>query len=122
MKAINVTQNKTLASSLSVADTFLGSLLGLMGRRHFPMGAGLWINPCQSVHSMWMRFPIDVIFLDKQKSIVHLITNMKPFRISRHISRAKSVLELPASTIIETQTQLGDQVEITEGQSKRLWD
>lgn len=115
MRAVNITRNKTLASTLRVADTFYSSLLGLMGRRHFPVGEGLWINPCQSVHSMWMRFPIDVIFLCDQHSIIHVVENMKPFRVTRHVSIAKSVIELPANTISMTQTKVGDQVEIAEG-------
>jgi uncharacterized membrane protein (UPF0127 family) len=114
-KAVNLTRNKTLANSLWVADTFLSGLLGLMGRRQLPAGEGLWICPCQSVHSMWMRFPIDVIFLNNQKSIIHMVENMKPFRVSKHVLTARSVLELPARTIQATQTQLGDQIDICEG-------
>jgi uncharacterized membrane protein (UPF0127 family) len=115
MQAVNVTQNKTLANPLVVADTFLSSLIGLMGKRNFPPGQGLWILPCQSVHTMWMLFPIDVIFLDKNRVVVHCIENMKPFCLSRHVRQAKSALELPAHTIKYTQTLLGDQVEISGG-------
>ena len=115
-RAVNATRNKTLANSLWVADTFFSSLLGLMGKRQLPAGEGLWICPCQSVHSMWMRFPIDVIFLNNQKSIIHLIENMKPFRISKYVHTARSVLELPARTIQATQTQVGDQIDIFERQ------
>jgi uncharacterized protein len=115
MQAINVTQNKTLADPLVVADTFLSSLIGLLGKRNLPPGHGLWIHPCQSVHTMWMLFPIDVIFLDRNKVVVHCIENMKPFRLSKHIGNAKSVLELPTHTINKTQTLPGDQVEISGG-------
>jgi len=115
VNAVNITRNKTLASTLLVADTFCRSLLGLMGRRHLPLGEGLWINPCQSVHSMWMRFPIDVVFLSSHRSIIHLVENMKPFRITKYVSAAESVIELPARTIAKTQTRVGDRVEITEG-------
>jgi len=115
MQAINVTRKKTLANVLSVADTIFSSLIGLLGKRNLPLGEGLWLVPCQSIHTMWMRFPIDVIFLDNDKTVVHLIENMKPFRISRHVSRARSAIELPAYTVSSTQTQLEDQIEITEG-------
>jgi uncharacterized protein len=115
MQAVNITQNKTLADPLVVADTFLSSLIGLLGKRNLPPGQGLWILPCQSVHTMWMQFPIDVIFLDRNKVVVHCIENMKPFRLSKHIGKAKSVLELPAFTIKITRTLLGDQVEISGG-------
>jgi len=115
--AVNVTRNKVLANSLKIADTFFSSLLGLMGRRRLPIGEGLWICPCQSVHSMWMRFPIDVIFLDNKKSVIHLVENMRPFRISKYVTTAQSVIELPVNTIAATQTQVGDLVNICEGQS-----
>jgi len=115
MQAINLTQKKTLASGLSVADTILSSLIGLLGKPNLPPGEGLWLVPCQSIHTMWMRFPIDVIFLDSAKTVVHLIENMKPFRISKHVSSARSVIELPATTITSTQTQLGDQIVIANG-------
>jgi uncharacterized protein len=115
MKAVNITRNKMLATTLSVADTFGSSLLGLMGRGCLPLGEGLWIIPCQSVHSMWMRFPIDVVFLSSQRSIIHLVENMKPFRITKYVSAAESVIELPASTIAATQSRIGDRVKITEG-------
>ncbi len=114
-KAVNVARNKTLANSLLVADTFCSSLLGLMGRRQLPVGEGLWIIPCQSVHSMWMRFPIDVIFLSDERAIIHMVENMRPFRITKYVSNARSVIELPANTIMTTQTKVGDRVEITEG-------
>jgi uncharacterized membrane protein (UPF0127 family) len=115
MHAVNITRNKTLANPLVVADTFLSSLLGLLGKRSLPTGQGLWILPCQSIHTMWMRFPIDVIFLDKDRVVVHFIENMKPFRVSKHVPKAKSVLELPTNTINSTQTLLGDQVEFSGG-------
>lgn len=115
MQAINITQKKALANALSVADTVLATLVGLLGKRNLGPGEGLWLVPCQSIHTMWMRFPIDVIFLDNGKTVIYMIEKMKPFRISKHVSRARSVIELPACTIASTQTRLGDQIEITEG-------
>jgi uncharacterized membrane protein (UPF0127 family) len=114
MQAINVTRGQILANRLAVADTFLSSLIGLMGRGRMAPGEGLWICPCQSVHTLWMRFSIDVLFLDNDKSVIHLVERMKPFRISRHLSRAGSVVELPAATIQLTGTRLGDRLEFVE--------
>ena len=109
----NVTRGKILADSLDVADTFTKSLMGLMGKSCFNKGRGLWIKPCQSIHTFCMRFPIDVLFLDKQGVVVHIIECMKPFRVSRHVIRARSVLELPAWSIEESGTQLGDCIEVS---------
>jgi len=114
MQAFNVTQQRTLASVLMVADSFSRSLIGLMGRPGLQAGHGLWIVPCQSVHTLWMRFPIDVVFLDEHRKVIHLVENLKPFRISRHLSKASSVIELPVSAIRTTGTQTGDEIRIAE--------
>jgi uncharacterized protein len=112
MKAFNVTKQRTLAGALKVADSFFRSLIGLMGRPNLEAGHGLWIIPCQSVHTFWMRFPIDVVFLDEHRRVIHLVEDLKPFHISRHLSKARSVIELPGSTIRTTGTQLGDEIQI----------
>lgn len=114
MQAFNTTRQRMLAGGLTLADTFLQSLIGLMGKPSLPAGRGLWIVPCQSVHTFWMRFAIDVVFLDHQRTVVHVVEDLKPFRVSRHISRARSVIELPASMIRDTMTCVGDRIEITQ--------
>ena len=82
-----------------------------MGRVAFDPGQGLWIVPCESIHTFGMNFPIDVIYLDRERKIRKIRSAMVPRRISADL-RAHSVLELPAGTISRTQTRLGDQVEI----------
>ena len=109
----NGARGKILADSLDIADTFVKSLIGLIGRSCLKRGRGLWIKPCQSVHTFWMRFPIDVLFLDKEGIVVHFIESMKPFRISKHVLKARSVLELPAGSIRDSDTQLGDHIEVS---------
>jgi uncharacterized membrane protein (UPF0127 family) len=111
-KASNLTRNRILAEFLASADTFWSSLLGLMGKPDLPQGSGLLLIPCQSVHTMGMRFPIDVIFMDKRGMIIHLVENMKPWRVSKHFLKSRCVLELSAGTISATGTMLGDIVEI----------
>jgi uncharacterized protein len=112
MQAFNVTRQQTLAGVLLIADSFLRSLIGLMGRSGLEAGHGLWIVPCQSVHTFWMRFSIDVVFLDEHSRVIHLVENLRPFRISKHLSRARSVIELPVSSIRATGTQIGDEIRI----------
>jgi uncharacterized protein len=113
MQAFNVTQQTTLASMLVVADSFFRSLIGLMGRASLEAGQGLWIVPCQSVHTFWMRFSIDVVFLDEERKVIHLVESLRPFHISKHLSKARSVIELPVSSIKATGTQIGDEIQIT---------
>jgi uncharacterized membrane protein (UPF0127 family) len=113
MKAYNVTRNQLLVERLSTADTFWKSLLGLLPRKELAPGEGLWIVPCQSVHTIGMRFPIDVLFLDREGVVLHLRERMKSFRVSRHVSRARGVLEIPAGMVQATGTRIGDVVTLS---------
>jgi hypothetical protein len=79
---------------------------------NFLRGQGLWIVPSRGVHTFAMRFPIDVIYLDKGKIVIHAEENLKPWRVAPVRLRATSVLELPASTLSATRTAVGDEIEI----------
>ena len=82
-----------------VADTFRTRGIGLLGRKSLAEDVGLLIQPCTSVHTMFMCFPIDVIYLDKNDTVVKTVRNMKTFRMSMGGREAKKVLELPAGTL-----------------------
>jgi uncharacterized membrane protein (UPF0127 family) len=112
VKAIDSTSGKELAPNLSVADTFFTRLKGLLGKNELPHGEGLWIKPCNSVHTFGMKFPIDVVFLDKDNRVVGLVNTLRPNRISRLYSGASSVIELPAGTIVATDTVTGHRIEV----------
>ena len=114
MQAFNVTQQRTLAKILTVADSFFRSLIGLMGRPRLDAGHGLWIVPCQSVHTFWMRFSIDVVFLDQHHKVIHLVESLRPFRVTKHLSKAGSVIELPVGAIKTSETRIGDEIRIAE--------
>jgi len=83
---------------------------GLLKHTSLPKGEGLWIAPCEAVHSFWMKFAIDVLYLNKKKKVLKVRKNMVPWRLSACL-RAHSVLELPAGMAEETGTQPGDQLE-----------
>jgi len=112
MKAIDRTSGKELALNLVVADTLFARLKGLLGKSALPTGEGLWIKPCNSVHTFGMQFPIDVVFLDKEKRVVGLAKTLRPNRISRLYSSASSVIELPAGTVDAADTVTGDHIEV----------
>jgi uncharacterized membrane protein (UPF0127 family) len=82
-----------------LANTFLTRLRGLMFTSSPAPGAGLWLRPCQGVHTFWMFFAIDVIFLDRELRIVRLVENLRPFRLTRPHFAAHSVIELESGTI-----------------------
>jgi uncharacterized membrane protein (UPF0127 family) len=78
----------------------------------FRPGQGLWIVPSRGVHTFAMRFPIDVVYLDREKVVIHTEDGLKPWRLAAIRVAAASVLELPAGTLSQSQTALGDQVDI----------
>jgi uncharacterized protein len=112
VKAIDRTSGKELAPNLAMADTFFTRLKGLLGKNKLPHGEGLWIKPCNSVHTFGMKFPIDVVFLDKENHVVGLAKTLRPNRVSCLYSSASSVIELPAGTIDVAVTVIGDHIEI----------
>jgi len=112
--AFNQTRQVYLATDLAVADTHWSRLRGLLGTSagDFGNGSGLWIRPCHGIHTLAMRFPIDVVYLDRAGQVVHLEHNIQPWRFSPVRMQAASVLELPSHTVARTETALGDHIEI----------
>jgi uncharacterized membrane protein (UPF0127 family) len=111
----NRTREAFVATEATVADSYVRRLVGLLGKtkRWAKIGTGLWIVPSRGVHTIGMLFPIDLVFLSKEKEVVHVEEHLRPFRISRVSLKACSVLELPPHTIYRTGTKVGDQLEIS---------
>jgi uncharacterized membrane protein (UPF0127 family) len=105
----NETRSTILADAAEVADTTARRRRGLLGRDNLTSGEGLWIVPCEGVHTLGMKFAIDVLYLDRKKRVRKLRRVMRPWRLSICLL-AHSVLELPAGTIDRTGTQPGDQI------------
>lgn len=112
LQVSNLTRNTMLATCMEVADSAAKRNKGLLGRERFSPGEGLWIIPCASVHTFWMRFSIDLVYLDRKKRICKLSSDVRPWRLSGCLW-AHSVLELPPGTIRSTQTQNGDRLEFS---------
>jgi hypothetical protein len=100
---------QTVLGTADVANTSAKRRAGLLKRQSFEPGAGLWIVPCEAVHSFFMKFAIDVVYLDRKKRVRKVTANLVPWRISGCLT-AHSVLELPAGMAAETNTQRGDQL------------
>jgi uncharacterized protein len=118
--AFNRTRDTYLATELNIASTHWSRFRGLMAtdRNKFRAGQGLWIIPCHGVHSWGMRFPIDVLYLDRDKVVVHVQEDLKPWRFAPVRSKAASVLELPEKTLRTTGTSVGDKIEIAVGHAQ----
>ena len=110
----NKTREAFVATDATVADSYIRRLVGLLGksRRWAQLGRGLWIVPSSGVHTIGMLFPIDVLFLNKEKQVVRMEEHLRPFRISKVSLKADSVLELPPHTIYRSGTKVGDLLEI----------
>jgi len=109
----NITKDRALSAREDIADNFFTRAIGLIGRKDFSSGEAMVIKPCNSVHTFFMRFPVDVLFLDRNHKVVNLIESMKPFRASRINFRADYAVELPAGTIRATYTAIGDTLSLT---------
>jgi len=112
MRLINQTKNTILAEEIFFADSSLKRLRGLLGKKELAKGRALIIKPCSSVHSFFMQFTIDLIFLDQQNRVVKIIPNFKPFRITRPYFHAVSVVELPSGTINSSATEIADSLSL----------
>lgn len=108
----NETRGTVIADRAFEAHSYWSRLVGLLSRSSLEAGEALHLNPCTSVHTAFMRFPIDVIYLDKRGSVVKLSPNLKPFRVSAIWRGGRSVIELPTGVIEATGTVLGDQISI----------
>lgn len=109
----NETSGYVIAQVTDVADTSAKRRKGLLGRRALPEGHALWIVPCESVHTWFMRFPIDVVYLDREHKVRKVCKSVAPWRLSICLF-AHSVLELPAGVSEKTRIQRGDQLNFSQ--------
>ena len=115
MRVVNRTRGILLGDKVRTAGTFLSRLAGLLGTAAIAEGEGLWIVPCRSVHTLGMRYPIDVAFLDARGVVVGILEGFPPNRVGRVHRDARGALELRAGTLAATGTAPGDRVEFEEG-------
>lgn len=111
LRVTNKTRGCLLADRAGIADTSEKRRTGLLKHDGLAPGEGLWIVPCEGVHTFFMKFPIDVLFLNKKREVVKIRPHMGKRRIALSL-RAHSVLELPAGVVEETGTRPGDQLEL----------
>jgi uncharacterized membrane protein (UPF0127 family) len=107
LAVMNETRGIAVARCVSRASTSETRRKGLLGRESLLPGEGLWILPCEGIHTVGMRFAIDLIYLDRGRRIRKVVRNVRPWRISLCLS-AHSVLELPAGAAEAGTCQVGD--------------
>ncbi len=111
LRVRNLTRNTQLAEFADVADSSAKRRTGLLKHTGLEQGEGLWIVPCEGVHTFAMKFTIDVLFLSKKRKVLKVRGSMPKRRLALSLL-AHSVLELPAGTAAATQTVAGDQLEL----------
>lgn len=109
LRVRNETRNTVLATGADIADTSAKRRTGLLKHKSLEPGEGLWIAPCESVHTFFMKFAIDLVYLDKKKQVRKIRHAVPPWRLSACLA-AHSVLELPAGSAAASLTQTGDQL------------
>jgi len=107
----NQTRNAILGDAVDLADTRSKRRVGLLRHERLESGTGLWIVPCESVHTFFMKFPIDLVYVDRKKRVKKVRHAVPPWRLSACLT-AHSVLELPAGTVEKTGTRPGDELVI----------
>ena len=109
----NRTRGTNLAQDVRLADTPRARLVGLLTETTLEPGEGLWIYPTQAIHTFGLRFPIDVAFLDRSRRVKRVYHRLVPYRWTRFVWGAQSVLELPGGVLACTGTEVGDELEFS---------
>ncbi len=109
--AFNATRNASIATKVEKADTSASRNKGLLGRASLAADEGLWIVPCPMIHTFFMKFPIDVLFLDADLTVRRVIEDLRPWRLSPWVLSARSVLELKGG-MLKGSVHVGDRIEM----------
>ncbi len=106
----NANRGTVLGEAIEVAQSSVQRVKGLLGRECLEDGQGLLFKGCGSLHTFFMRFPIDIVFLDKRGRVLKSAANVKPFKLVAAPLRAYYALELPVGVIERSTTKVGDQL------------
>ena len=93
---ILVRDGRTIAEETELAGTWGARLRGLMGRKDLPHGRALMLHPAGRIHTCGMRFPIDVVICDRHLRVLHVVSSLRPYRLTRRVRRSHCVFELHA--------------------------
>ena len=113
-RVVNETKGTVVAEHVRIADNMWSRFWGLMFRGSLPDGHGLLLKRSFSIHTAFMRFPIDVVFLDRESRVVKVVPEMRPFRVTAALRGARDALELSAGAAAQTGVEPGDQLVLAE--------
>ncbi|HET7626845.1 MAG TPA: DUF192 domain-containing protein [Bacillales bacterium] len=111
MKLLNVDNGETIAENVNQARKFVERLKGLMFTKQFPPGEALLIKPCRSIHTFFMNYSIDVLYLDSNNRVGAVAEHLRPGKLAKGSKETLAVVELPPGTISATETKVGQTVQ-----------
>jgi len=118
LKVKNARSGETVAPNAYLADNPLTRMRGLLGRASLPAGEAMVIRPSSSIHTAFMRFAIDVIYLNKQDEVVKVVPNLAPFRLSA-ARGAHTVIEMSAGATAALDLRQGDRLMMSPRDEER---
>lgn len=110
MKLINKTSNTVISENLMVADTYFKRLKGLMFTKELPYENALYIVPCNEIHTFFMNYSIDVLYLDANNNILSIDEKLQPRKIGKRVKNTVSVIELPSGKIKKADIKVGQMI------------
>lgn len=113
------TDQRLVAGRVKWADSWLGRLVGLLGAKSIADDQAVWLRPCGSIHTVGMRFAIDVVFLSRQNRVIAIVPNVRPYRICIAQSGTYSVLELAAGRAAQIGLTPGEDLVFEQGKNAR---
>ena len=117
----NRTEESFLGLNITRADTSLARLRGLLGKAAPKSGDGMWFAPSQGIHTIGIFFHVDLVYLDNENRVIHLVEHLGPFRIGPLRLKAATVLELPTHAIYRSQTRVGHQLLICHPEEMSMY-
>ncbi|SHH96974.1 DUF192 domain-containing protein [Clostridium grantii] len=110
MQIKNKTKNLIVSKEVIIAKNFYSRLKGLLGKENLPENQCLIIYPCKSIHTFFMKFPIDAVFIDKNYKVLKILKNIKPGKTSSYVKKSWAVIEMPVNTLVESKISTGDEL------------
>lgn len=109
---VNKRNEIRLASQIKVANNAWSRMVGLIGQRNLDDNKAILIYPCQQIHTFFMSFPIDCLFINKEYQVLQCIESLNPWKVSKKVPGAWAVIELPSGVIQRTNTRVDDFLKI----------
>lgn len=120
--AFNVTRQAFISLGVGIADSPFARLRGLLGKTRMRSDEALWVVPSRGIHSIGLMFSIDVVYLDSELRVIDIVESLAPLRVARIRLRCASVLQLPVRSVVDSGTQIGDQLLIcSPEQMEQYW-